>query len=198
MTRYKAGQREETRQKILKAASRGFRSRGYAGIGIDRLSKGAGVTSGAFYTHFGSKDKAFAEVLLLGLDEVIQGIPRFQEKDGERWVESFVDYYLSQDHQNDLECGCAMATLTPEVIRGSPSNKEAYERKMLKIVTLCAQGLKGGKHDDKIARAWGLLSILIGGLSMIRALHTEQTKAIAAKSFRTLALEAAGPVKMRP
>ena len=76
--RYSADQKEKTRQKMLEAAGRGFRKYGYAGIGVDGLAKAAGVTSGAFYSHFGSKDGAFEVALIAGLDEVIEGIPKFQ------------------------------------------------------------------------------------------------------------------------
>ena len=55
-----------THRKMLDAASMSFRSNGYAGIGVDGIAKAAGVTSGAFYAHFGSKDKAFKSVLDMG------------------------------------------------------------------------------------------------------------------------------------
>ena len=45
--------KQETRKRIINAASRGFRSNGYAGIGVDGIAKEAGVTSGAFYAHLG-------------------------------------------------------------------------------------------------------------------------------------------------
>lgn len=51
--------KEETWRLMLEAAGRAFRSPGYDGIGVDGLAKGAGVTSGAFYAHFGSKAAAF-------------------------------------------------------------------------------------------------------------------------------------------
>jgi len=57
--RYKADQKEETRRKMLEAAGRGFRSHGYSGIGVDGLAKAADVTSGAFYSHFGSSTYIF-------------------------------------------------------------------------------------------------------------------------------------------
>jgi AcrR family transcriptional regulator len=70
---------------MLEAAGRGFRSQGYDGIGVDGLAKGAGVTSGAFYAHFGSKAAAFDAALAAGLDEVIAAIPEYQLKYGDAW-----------------------------------------------------------------------------------------------------------------
>jgi TetR/AcrR family transcriptional repressor of nem operon len=56
---------------MVEALGHRFRKYGYGGIGIDGLSKSAGVTSGAFYTNFGSKHEAFTTALEAGLDEVV-------------------------------------------------------------------------------------------------------------------------------
>ena len=66
--RHKGVNKEETHQRMLEAVGCGFRDRGYAGIGVDGLAKTAGVTSGAFYAHFGSKGEAFDVALAAGLD----------------------------------------------------------------------------------------------------------------------------------
>ena len=60
----KVTKKQETRKRIVSAASQGFRSHGYAGIGVDAIAKEAGVTSGALYAHMGSKDGAFEAALL--------------------------------------------------------------------------------------------------------------------------------------
>jgi len=121
--------KELTRARILDAASRSFRSSGYAGTGVDGIAKSAGVTSGAFYAHFGSKDGAFEAALAVGMDEVIESIPDFQNEFGPNWVSAFADYYLGEAHRNDLACGCAMTTLSPEVVRADPAVHKAYEAK---------------------------------------------------------------------
>ncbi len=143
--RHKGVNKEETRKKIIAAVGRCFRKHGYAGIGVDGLAKNAGVTSGAFYSHLGSKDRAFMVALTAGLDEVIEGIPNFQREYGEDWVKEFVTYYLSKAHRSDLDCGCAMATLTPEVVRFGQEIQSIYEEKMTRIVDLVAQGLRAGQ-----------------------------------------------------
>ncbi len=57
--RHKGIKKEETRKRVVEASSRGFRKHGYAGIGVEGLSKMAGVTVGALYSHLGSKSSAF-------------------------------------------------------------------------------------------------------------------------------------------
>lgn len=190
--------KEQTKEKILIAASQNFRSNGYSGIGVDGIAKAAGVTSGAFYSHFGSKDGAFDAALIAGLNEVIEGIPQFQSNFEKKWVEEFADYYLSQKHQNDLACGCAMTTLSPEVVRATNETQATYEKMMSKIIDLAADGLEGGSKEDKRSRAWAMLSILIGGLTMARAVKTKKTTNEIAQSIKASAINAAGKTKETP
>ncbi|VAW65160.1 Transcriptional regulator, AcrR family [hydrothermal vent metagenome] len=184
-----------THQRMLDAASQSFRSNGYAGIGVDGIAKAAGVTSGAFYAHLGSKDKAFSAVLESGLDEVIEAIPGFQNEGGSDWVRAFVDYYMGREHRDDLACGCAMTTLSPEVVRAGPELHGNYEKKMKKIAELIANGLEGESKAERLARAWAMLGILIGGLTMARAVKTQKAADEIALSIRTSAINVAGNAK---
>ena len=184
--------KQQTRIKMLDAASQGFRSQGYAGTGIDGIAKAAGVTSGAFYAHLGSKDKAFSAVLDAGLDEVIEAIPQMQNESGSEWVRAFADYYLGRAHRENLACGCAMTTLSPEVVRAAPELHAAYESKMKIITNLIANGLKGGNRDEQLARAWSFLGILIGGLTMARAVKTGKSAEKIAALIRDAATKVAG------
>jgi len=187
--------KQETRQKMLSAASRGFRAHGYAGIGVDGIAKAAGVTSGAFYAHFGSKDGAFGAALAIGLDEVIAGIATYRKDFGARWVGAFANYYLCQAHRDDLACGCAMTTLSPEVARTDPKTRAAYEAKMIEITDLIADGLAGGSRAERRTRAWAMLGILIGGLTLARAVETREMAEEIASSIRIAAVNAAGAAR---
>src|ERR1700716_3068826 len=55
-----------TRAEILDHAARLFRLRGHAGTNIDDIMLAAGLTRGAFYAHFTSKDDLFAEAVRAG------------------------------------------------------------------------------------------------------------------------------------
>lgn len=178
-----------TRARILEAASRGFRRFGFSGVGVDGLAKSAGVTSGAFYAHLGSKQAAFKQALEEGLNEVIETIPAIQQQQGDQWVEFFCDYYLSKSHREDMECGCAMASLTPEVIRMDESTQGVFQTKMDEIVMLIAQGLPGEELEQRTSQAWKLLSILIGGLNLARAVENESKAEHLAQLFKQSAMQ---------
>lgn len=194
--RNKGVKKEETRRKMLDAAGRSFRSYGYSGIGVDGLAREAGVTSGAFYAHFGSKSAAFDTALTEGLDEVIKAVPQFQREHKEGWVKAFADYYLGKQHRDDLACGCAMTTLTPEVVRSGPKVHALFEKKMNVIADLVAEGLAGATHEGRRARAWALLSSLIGGLTVARAMKSVKSADEIAEAVKPIAIQAAGKTKV--
>jgi len=184
----KGDKKLETRKRIIDAASRSFRKNGFAGIGVDGVAKEAGVTSGAFYSHLGSKQNAFDVALTAGLDEVIAAIPVFQAENNNNWVEAFARYYLSQEHISDLSCGCAMTTLSPEVVRSNANSHVIYQEKMVRIVELVAHGLGNVPELERVSRAWSLLGILIGGLTMARAVEYDDVKQNIASSIITSAI----------
>ncbi len=187
--------KQQTHHRMLDAASRSFKTHGFAGVGVDGIAKAAGVTSGAFYAHLGSKNAAFEAILIMGLDEVIDAIPQFQRDHGANWIKAFTDYYLDPPHRDDLSCSCAMAALTPEVIRADNNVKSIYQEKMTKITSLIAAGLDDGSLANRKARAWVFLSTLIGGLNIIRAMADKTIAGNIAKTFKLAAISAAGKVK---
>jgi len=193
--RHKGINKEETRLKMLEAASRGFREYGYSGIGVDGLAKAAGATSGAFYSHFDSKDNAFNLVLAAGLDEVIDGIPKFQSEHGANWVKAFSEYYLGKQHRNDLPRGCAMASLTTEVVRSSAEVHTIYEKRMSKIADLVSNGLTGGTDEERHDRAWSMLGVLIGGINIARAMKGKKVSDGIAETIKNAAIKAAGQTR---
>ena len=188
MNKQISSKKDATKNKMIDAASRSFREFGFEGIGVDGIAKAAGVTSGAFYAHLGSKSAAFNIAVIAGLDEVIEAIPRFRNIHGPDWIKAFAEHYLGKPHRDDLACGCAMATLTPEVVRGEDEIHDVYEAKMTQIVFLIADGLEGGNAKERSSRAWAFLSILIGGLNMARAVRTNNASEEIAKA----AIEVAG------
>ena len=108
MSRYAPGHKQEAKAQILAAVGRGFRKRGYGGIGVDGLAKEADVTSGALYGHFRSKEDAFKEAVVAGIDELAAAIVALRAEHGANWIETFVDFYLGQKRVCDLGESCAL------------------------------------------------------------------------------------------
>lgn len=189
--RYKPGHKEESRARILAAAGRGFRRHGLGGIGVDGLAKEAGVTSGAFYVHFGSKGEAFEAAAEAGLVELREGVERFQREHGDRWLEAFVDFYLSFKRTCELENACGLQALTPEVIRAEADVRMRYEAELGRVVEQVALGLRQSTRMKRKAQAWALLALLSGGVTMARSLSEMDKNDSVVKALRAAALNIA-------
>src|SRR5215471_19541769 len=85
--RYQPGHKAEVHQKIVKDASERVRAEGLNGAAVSAVMRGAGMTHGGFYKHFGSKDELLLESLKEGFREIIATLVRAAEQSppGEAW-----------------------------------------------------------------------------------------------------------------
>jgi TetR/AcrR family transcriptional repressor of nem operon len=158
-------QKELTRKQIIEAAGRGFRQYGFAGLGIDGLAKQAGVTSGAFYGHFQSKDEVLHAATIAGLEDYKKNVIAYQKEYGQCWMEKFLDYYLGDTHCQNVAGGCIVPSLTGDISRGNQAVKASYEAHMAEVVEAMTEGLP---HMNT-SSVWALVSLLSGAVSMARA-----------------------------
>lgn len=168
--RYPKDQKERSREKLLAEAGRAFRKQGYGMIGVDGLAKGANMTSGAFYVHFGSKKEAFLESVKQGLEDLRAGIAKFQQQEGAGWLRVFGDFYMEDRRTCDLAEGCALPSLSSEVERAGEDARGVYELKLREIASQMASGLTGTEAERR-AQAWATLALLMGGLTMARTVQ---------------------------
>lgn len=156
------------RDRLVAAAGRGFRKGGFGGIGVDALAKEAGLTSGAFYAHLGSKAGAFRIAVDDGLTYLLNGIQDFQMQYGEDWRDRFVDFYLGDRMATDLDEACALPTLTADVVRADDETRQSYTKGVTEIVDRIANGPGQPLSRDQ---AWTFLAILTGAAGTARALQ---------------------------
>lgn len=171
MVRYKQGQKQQTREKIIKAAGRCFKKDGYSGIGVDGLAKEAGVTSGALYGHFGSKKSAFEAAIVSGLNEVRSAIGNLQNQYPETWWAEFAKIYMHQKRTCDLTESCALQSLTPEVGRSDEAVRNVFETELLKIIELANNNVASAADQNAQEKTWANLAMLIGGVTLARAVN---------------------------
>jgi TetR/AcrR family transcriptional regulator, transcriptional repressor for nem operon len=199
--RYSAEHKNETRARILEAASRLFREEGYGGSGIGPLTKAAGVTNGAFYGHFKSKSEAFRNVVLAGLEQLREGVRSLRAAHGARWRRSFIDFYLGPRRTCKLGESCALPSLSPEVMRADDETRAAYEAELLRLVSEVSTGLddlpvnNGEDHED---RAIALLALLSGGVTLARAVRDPALSERIAKAVHRYATAMAEPEETAP
>ncbi|MBV9859244.1 MAG: TetR/AcrR family transcriptional regulator [Alphaproteobacteria bacterium] len=167
--RYPPEQKEKTRLEILDVAGRVFRERGYDGIGVDGVAAEAQLTSGALYKHFRSKSALFREVLRLGLVRLAAGINRFQQQGRADWLPLLADWYMSAAHRADLGKGCALPSLSPEVVKADSETRSLYQEGLLAAVTALMRAPPFRDAKDGRQHAWATLALLAGGVTLSRA-----------------------------
>ncbi|MFF3374025.1 TetR/AcrR family transcriptional regulator [Streptomyces sp. NPDC002680] len=167
MVRYAKEHKQVTRQRIIEKAGHRFKQDGIDGSGISTLMSDAGLTNGAFYAHFASKDDLVAHVVA---DELRTQVERYGTlRPGRPGLEDLVREYLSPEHRDNPGLGCPSAALLDEVGRCEGGTKQAYTDGARAILGEIAARLT--PEDPKSARgtAIGLFTMLVGTLQLSRA-----------------------------
>ena len=166
--RYGKEHKQATRQRIIDVAGRRFKTDGIDGSGIATLMTDAGLTNGAFYAHFESKNDLVATM-------VADQLRAQRESLGElppdvAGLEYLVREYLSVRHRDDPENGCPSAALLDEISRCADATKQVYTDGVLAFIDDFAARL--APHDPPSARAKALsiYAAMVGTMQMSRAL----------------------------
>jgi hypothetical protein len=66
---------------------------------------------------------------------------------------------------------------------------------MVTIAELMAKGLDGVSRKERLSRAWAALGVLIGGLTMVRAVASIKTADLIAIAIKKSVINIAGEIK---
>jgi AcrR family transcriptional regulator len=160
----------KAREALLKAGARSLKTCGFNGIGVDGIAAAAGVTSGAFYSNFPSKEAMLQAVIDAGLGEpFLSDTDSATLADGRARLISYVHDYISADHSADAAEGCVMPALSADVSRAQPPVKDAYARKVTALVDRIA-GMLDGDASDRHRRAWSIVALMVGSIVISRGM----------------------------
>src|SRR4029079_17402246 len=123
-------QAAENRQTVIDVASRLFRERGFDGIGLKDLMEAAGLTQGAFYKQFASKDDLAAPAskrALVGISGRWLAAAESNPKDP---LGAVVALYLSMGHREQRGAGCPLVALGADAARRGACVKASLEHVM--------------------------------------------------------------------
>jgi TetR/AcrR family transcriptional repressor of nem operon len=170
--RYGKQHKQATRQRILETAGRRFKRDGIDGSGIATLMADAGLTNGAFYAHFASKQELVATAVADQLRNQRESLGTLAP--GRAGVEQYVREYLSVQHRDNPDDGCPSAALLDEIGRCTQATKRAYTDGLLAMVDDIAARL--APHDPPSARTKTLsvFALMVGTLQLSRALADRQ------------------------
>jgi TetR/AcrR family transcriptional regulator, transcriptional repressor for nem operon len=167
MARYAQEHKDATRRRIIETAGRRLKRDGIDGSGIATLMADAGLTNGAFYAHFASKDDLIASVAEEELRR--QAATLNVLAPGVAGVEQLVRAYLSPEHRDHREAGCPSAALLDEIGRSADATKDAYTAGAKTFIEQIATRLAPGDPESAHGRALILFTMLIGTLQLSRA-----------------------------
>jgi AcrR family transcriptional regulator len=172
VVRYGKEHKQATRRRIIETAGRRFKRDGIDGSGVATLMADAGLTNGAFYAHFASKEDLVANAIADQVRTQYEGLDGLTP--GRAGVEQLVRAYLSPEHRDSPEDGCPSAALLDEIRRCTDATKEAYTDGVLTIVDDIAARL--APHDPRSARTatLSIYALMIGTLQLSRALADRQ------------------------
>jgi TetR/AcrR family transcriptional regulator, transcriptional repressor for nem operon len=166
--RYGKDQKQATRQRILEAAGRRFKQDGIDGTGVATLMSDAGLTNGAFYAHFTSKEDLVANVLA---DQLRAQRQNFDAHAPDRaGLEAFIRSYLSPEHRDQSADGCPSAALLDEIARRPAPTRQVFTDELLSTADDIAARLDRTDAEATRTDALTLFGLMLGTLQLARAL----------------------------
>jgi TetR/AcrR family transcriptional regulator, transcriptional repressor for nem operon len=166
--RYGKDQKQATRQRIVEAAGRRFKQDGIDGAGVATVMSDAGLTNGAFYHHFASKEDLIASVLA---DQLRTQRHRFDAQPRDRaGLEAIIRSYLSPEHRDQWADGCPSAALLDEIDRRPAATRQVFTDELLCTADDIAARLDPTDAEAARRDALTLFGLMIGTLQLARAL----------------------------
>ena len=147
----RASAKEATHERIVSVAARAIRRSGYGGTGVADIMKEAGLTHGAFYAHFASRDAMLAKAP--------PGMV----------LQAMLAAYLSKEHVQRAEVGCPLAALGSETSRQAPEVRRVATGHIKEMVDLIARQSPDWGQPGAHERALVTLSTMVGSLLLARA-----------------------------
>jgi len=170
--RYSKGHKQATRRRILEAAGRRFRQDGIDGAGVATVMSDAGLTNGAFYAHFSTKEDLVANVLA---DQLRAQRHSFDAQAPDRaGLEAFIRSYLSAPHREQCADGCPSAALLDEIVRRPAATKRIFTDELMGVIDDIAARLDPTDAEGARADALTIFGMMIGTLQLARALTDPQ------------------------
>lgn len=162
--------KEASHDRIVAVAARAIRKTGYDGTGVADIMKQAGLTHGAFYAHFASRDAMLAEAAdRAGADSVAAVADVIAQVPPEQGLAAMLRAYLSEAHIANAELGCPVAALGSEMPRQAPEVRRAATRRIKEMVDLVARQSPAWGQPGAHEHALVTVATMVGAVVLARA-----------------------------
>ncbi len=167
-------QAEKNRETVIDVASRLFRKHGFDGIGLKDLMAGAGLTQGAFYKQFASKEDLAAQASKRAFESAGSRWSTATEKSPEDPLGAVLDFYLSMDHREEKMDGCPMVALGADAARQSSDVRAPFEAGIKAHLETLDRLIGESDDEGSSGKAMAVLSTMIGAVVLSRAVNDEK------------------------
>ncbi len=162
--------KEITHDRIVDAAARAIRRSGYSGTGVADIMKDAGLTHGGFYAHFPSREAMLAEAADRAGSEAVTMMERIAASlPPQQALSAMMQAYLSKEHLEGIENGCAIAALGSEMPRQAPEVRRAATRRIKEMIDLVARQSPDWGQPGAHEQALVSIATMVGTLVLARA-----------------------------
>lgn len=173
---YPKDHKQKTRARIVEAARQLFNTHGYDRVTLDMAMQAAGLTRGAFYAHFRSKEALFAASVdsflmgrgaewrsAAGVDPTVREVVM---------AERMIDAYLGDEHLSDLAGQCPLIALSSDVARSSDEVRESYQ-KLLSAMIWLFEVNRAEEAREARENAMAMAALCVGGMILARTLPSD-------------------------
>lgn len=170
---YSQAQKAESRQRVLESASRQIREHGIEALGVADCMRSAGLTHGAFYGHFSSRDALILEALEHAVSQSAKRIASLSAgsgKRGETPLQSIAEAFLNERHVKNPGKGCALCALAGEARHANPDVREQLTEYVRKLASQIAQAAS----TDSEKPALGTVATIVGAVTLARAVDDDK------------------------
>ena len=167
-------QAEENRQTVIDVASRLFREHGFDGIGLKDLMEGAGLTHGAFYKQFASKEDLAAQASRRALESASRRWLAAAAADPQDPLGAVIAFYLSMKHRAERRDGCPVVALGADAARQGAEVKASFEAGIKGYLEMLDRWLGKADGGEPSGEAMAVLSTMVGAVVLSRAVNDER------------------------
>jgi TetR/AcrR family transcriptional repressor of nem operon len=164
-------QAAENRQTVINVASRLFRERGFDGIGLKDLMKGAGLTQGAFYKQFESKEDLAAEASRRALESAFGRWSTAAAANPKDPLGAVIAFYLSTEHREERMDGCPIVALGSDAARQGSDVKASFEAGIKAHLEVLGRLIAETNGEEPNGKAMAILSTMVGALTLSRVVN---------------------------
>jgi TetR/AcrR family transcriptional repressor of nem operon len=165
-------QQVKNREHVIAAAAKLLREHGIEGIGVDGLAKAAGMTHGAIYSQFGSKEELAAAAIRASLTEIReQWIADAGGTGAPDLFNQLVRSYVSRSHRDNPGTGCALAAMGPDATRHGDAVRQAFSDSSVSMIDVMARACPGETEEARRDEAIAIIAAMIGSVVLSRVVE---------------------------